>query len=65
MKSQKSRTVAEAVVLVERTGAVCIEPLRYRVNPYKAACFAAAAAGLIRKVRENCGRFHFYPLNKD
>ena len=57
------KTVRDAVNLVNRTGGVTINPLSYRKNPYKDACFEAATLGLVRKVRENCGRFHFYPLD--
>ena len=58
------RTVADAVRLAKRTGGITIEPLRYRKNPYTDACFEAAKLGLLRKVRENAGRFIFYPLDR-
>ena len=64
MKRKIERTVQDAVRLVERTGGVTINPLSYRHNPYKKACFEAASLKLVRKVRENCGRFIFYPLPK-
>lgn len=57
-----NKTVQQAVDLVNRTGCVTINPLAYRKNPYKDACFEASKLGLVRKVRENCGRFNFYPL---
>lgn len=56
------KTVADAVRLVRATGGVTINPLRYRRSPYINPLFEAARLGLVRKVRENCGRFHFYPL---
>lgn len=58
----RTRTIEQAVALAKRYGVLTINPLTYRVNPYKAAAFAAAKQGKLRKVRINCGHYDFYPI---
>jgi len=64
-KRRRDATVEEAVALVRRYGVVHINPLRYRRERYKNACFEAAARGLIKKTRINCGMYEFTPLKKE
>jgi len=61
----KPYTIDEVLALARRTGIITINPLKYRKCPLKNACFAAAKIGLLRKVRENCGRYNFYPIKED